>query len=68
MLVLSRAEQQRTNIHCQCGRCSTVTVTDITNNRVSLGFEAPQEVRIVRSEIDKPKQWPMPGESNGATE
>ncbi len=61
MLVLSRGPKGRINIHCQCGCSSSVTVERVTGNKVALGFEAPKETRILRSEIDKPTQWPLPG-------
>ncbi|QDS95224.1 Carbon storage regulator [Roseimaritima multifibrata] len=49
MLVLSRKEGERLVI----GDNVTITVNRINGNRVTLGIEAPREVRIVRGELDK---------------
>lgn len=47
MLVLSRKEGQKVYI----GRNIVVTVNRIDGHVVSLGFDAPQNVRIVRAEL-----------------
>jgi carbon storage regulator CsrA len=54
MLVLSRkpGEKVRTS------NGVTVTVTNVKGNRVRLGFEAPDDVQIMRSELAQPKQRP----------
>jgi carbon storage regulator len=48
MLVLSRKEGERLMVGDQI----VVTVTRISGNRVTLGIEAPREVRIVRGELE----------------
>ena len=53
MLVLKRNAEQRVLI----GNDIVVTVTKIVGNKVYLGFEAPDDVRIVREEAkNKEKQ------------
>lgn len=47
MLVLSRKEGERLVI----GDNITIVVSKINGNRVSIGIEAPREVRIVREEL-----------------
>jgi carbon storage regulator len=47
MLVLSRKEGERLIVGDQI----VVTVTRISGNRVTLGIEAPRDVRIVRGEL-----------------
>ena len=51
MLVLSR----KLNEKIQIGEDVSITVLQITGNKVRIGIEAPQHVRIVRSELP-PKQ------------
>lgn len=51
MLVLSRKKSEQLKI----GDNITVTVTRIAGNRVTIGIEAPKEVRIERGEFKKPK-------------
>ncbi|WP_417745088.1 carbon storage regulator [Rosistilla oblonga] len=57
MLVLSRRVGERINI---AGTEIVVTVTGIHGNRVTLGIDAPREVRVVRGELQQ--------EQPGATE
>lgn len=47
LLILSRAERESFHI----GSGITLTLMKVNGSRVSLGIEAPQSVRIVRSEI-----------------
>lgn len=47
MLVLSRKPGQKIHI----GDNVTVTVVEIQGNRVRLAFEAPQDVHILRGEL-----------------
>lgn len=49
MLVLSRKIGER----IQIGDSITLVVTRIIGNRVTVGLEAPPEVRIVRAELDR---------------
>lgn len=49
MLVLSRKEGERLVI----GDNIVVTINRISGNRVTLGIEAPRDVRIVRGELDQ---------------
>ncbi len=51
MLVLSRKEGERLVI----GDNVVITVNRISGNRITLGIEAPRDVRIVRGEL-KPKE------------
>ena len=60
MLVLSRKEGERLVI----GDNITVTINRISGNRVTVGIEAPREVRIVRGELtvveeDLPSSGPL---------
>ena len=48
MLVLSRKEGERLVI----GDNVVVTVNRISGNRITLGIEAPRDVRIVRGELE----------------
>lgn len=58
MLVLSRKEGERLVI----GDNIIITVNRIAGNRITLGIEAPRDVRIVRGELDK-----SPSELHGQT-
>lgn len=49
MLVLSRKEGEQLVI----GDNIVVTVSRIAGNRVSIGIEAPRDVRIVRGELER---------------
>lgn len=48
MLVLSRKEGERLCI----GNDVTITVNRISGNRITLGIDAPRDVRIVRGELE----------------
>lgn len=48
MLVLSRKEGERLLI----GDDIVLTITKLNGNRVSVGIEAPRDVRIVRGELE----------------
>lgn len=61
MLVLSRKIGERLKI----GDDVTVIVNRVAGNRVTLGIEAPPEVRVVRDEL--PKRKPCDPQSNGPT-
>ena len=58
MLVLSRKKNQTLDIWYQGHKLATVNVSDIAGNRVSIGVEAPRDVRIVRGELPD-SQWPL---------
>lgn len=57
ILVISRKEKQSVQIDEK----TTVTVNAIKGNTVTLGFEAPRDVRIVRGELltdaSRNKEW-----------
>lgn len=48
MLVLSRKEGQRVLI----GDNVVITVNRVSGNRITLGIEAPKDVRVVRGELE----------------
>jgi carbon storage regulator CsrA len=51
MLVLSRQKNETIEI----GENIVLTITSISRNRVSIGIEAPKDIRVVRGELkDKP--------------
>ena len=60
MLVLSRKIGERLII----GDGITVVVNRIAGNRVTLGIEAPSDVRIVRGEL-RPREVEFAGEVHG---
>jgi len=64
MLVLSRRETEKIFIPCLG---MTIEVARIRGKTVSLGFEAPADVRIIRSEIagEKPARAVTNSEANG---
>ena len=49
MLVLSRREGQRIHL----GNNVVITIVLLENNRVRIGIDAPREVSIRRSELEK---------------
>ena len=49
MLVLSRKRDQKIIINNN----TVITVIEIRGNKVRLGFEAPQDVKILREELVK---------------
>jgi len=49
MLVLSRKENQKLII----GDNVVLTINRISGNRVTIGIDAPREVRIVRGELER---------------
>ncbi len=49
MLVLSRKEGEKLVI----GENITIVVSKISGNRVTLGIEAPRDVKVVRGELDR---------------
>ena len=59
MLVLSRKESERIRV----GESIVVTVVRLTKDRVRLGIEAPDDVLVLRDELEKEgeaKALPMP--------
>jgi carbon storage regulator len=64
MLVLSRKEGER----IQIGDQITVVIAKIAGNRVSIGIEAPRELKVVRGELewhDVPPTLPLELEGKG---
>ncbi len=56
MLVLSRKIGERIHI----GNNIIVTVTKVSGNRVTIGIDAPQEVGILRGELNADSQLGAP--------
>lgn len=54
MLVLSRKVDERIKI----GDDIVICISKIHSNRVSIAIEAPKELKILRSEIERPKMLP----------
>ncbi|MCU0712402.1 MAG: carbon storage regulator [Pirellula sp.] len=50
MLVLSRKEGER----IQIGDNITLVVSKVSGNRVTIGIEAPRDVKVVRGELGEP--------------
>lgn len=57
MLVLTRKNDES----IQIGDNITVKIIQADRNKVRIGIEAPQEVRVLRSELRGPRQSPWPG-------
>ncbi|MHC2066969.1 carbon storage regulator [Bremerella sp. T1] len=57
MLVLTRKQQQQ----IQIGEGVTVTILKVKGNTVRIGIEAPNDVKIVRAELE-PEEEPAPAE------
>lgn len=55
MLVLSRKEGERIVI----GDNITLVISKVSGNRVTIGIEAPRDVKIVRSELETEVQSPF---------
>lgn len=52
MLVLTRGSNEAVRMCLPDGQTITVTVCDIrSDNKVRIGFDAPDEIKIVRSEL-----------------
>jgi carbon storage regulator len=49
MLVLSRKEGEKLVV----GENITIVVSKISGNRVTIGIEAPRDVKVVRGELDR---------------
>jgi len=58
MLVLSRKEGEKLVI----GDNITIVVSRVAGNRVTLGIEAPSDVRIIRGELKAQNRAPKPQE------
>jgi carbon storage regulator len=48
MLVLSRRAGERINIDS----CITITVIEVKGNRVRIGIQAPEDVPVIRAELN----------------
>jgi len=57
MLVLTRKQQQQ----IQIGEGVTITILKVKGNTVRIGIEAPNDVKIVRAELE-PEEEPAPAE------
>ncbi len=67
MLVLSRKRGER----IQVGDDVVLTVIDVKGNRVRLGFDAPRERRIMRTELTEERETraePTMGKGDRATD
>ncbi|MDR2396611.1 MAG: carbon storage regulator [Puniceicoccales bacterium] len=51
MLILTRKRDESILILCPSGECVEILVSKIENERVKLGVNAPQNVRIFRKEV-----------------
>jgi carbon storage regulator len=51
MLILTRKRDESILILCPGGECVEILVSKIENERVKLGVNAPQSVRIFRKEV-----------------
>ncbi|MDR1254903.1 MAG: carbon storage regulator [Puniceicoccales bacterium] len=51
MLILTRKHDESILILCPSGECVEILVSKIENERVKLGVNAPQSVRIFRKEV-----------------
>ena len=64
MLVLSRKPTQR----IQIGDSVVVTVLEIRGNKVCIGIDAPKEIHVLRSELQKlisePPAGSVPGDGH----
>lgn len=65
MLVLTRKAWESTTITLPDGRTVSVMPTLIGNDRVRLSFDAPRDVRIMRSEVPV---RPVPAEASTEVE
>lgn len=55
MLVLGRKKNQKVILYRGKERIAEITVADIRNKRVKLGFDAPKEITIDREEVFESK-------------
>lgn len=62
MLVLSR----KTGEVLKIGNNITVVISRVAGNRVTLGIEAPPDIRIVRGELAPKDQKPEDGKESAA--
>lgn len=65
MLVLSRKEGERLVI----GENITLVISKVVGNRVTIGIEAPKDVKVMRGEltVDSDKPLPKPERKSRAT-
>lgn len=53
MLILSRKQEEQIVIETGQGERIELTVCNIGEGKVRLGFEAPRDITIVRSEVEQ---------------
>lgn len=58
MLVLSRKSGQVLHIYTSTGEKIRIIVNDMDGYKVSLAFDAPPSVKIIRAEIDRAQHVP----------
>lgn len=58
MLVLSRHRSESVVLVLPDGREVNVTLCDVRADKARIGFEAPQDVKIMRREIYRPEPRP----------
>jgi carbon storage regulator len=63
MLVLSRKRGET----IQIGESITITVVRADGNRIKIGVDAPEEVRILRGELDPWSEPPVTKAASAAT-
>ena len=61
MLVLSRKPGEKVVI----GHGITLTVVEVQGNRVQLAFDAPEQVRILRTELARWSEDPLDADRDG---
>ena len=62
MLVLSRKEGERLTI----GENITIVINRVSGNRVTIGIEAPKDVKVVRSELSPQATVALPVSSEAS--
>jgi carbon storage regulator CsrA len=56
VLVLSRHNREKVFLDLPNGDRITIEIRDIRSNKVRISFDAPIDVRILREELDNPKE------------
>lgn len=60
MLVLKRSVKDSVIISLPDGRTISIVVNDIGNGQTVLGFDAPQDVRVYRTEVMERPDFVLP--------